>query len=411
MSPTSTQTLWTPGRSLSLCLLYASELAYQLAEQFLVLGKPLGLTTSTVVGGMDMMSQAKELCGRPHVVVATPGRLVDLLKSGGGREWNLQRVKTLVSYQLMSFPRNCANQFVTISQVLDEADRLLTPTFAPDLQYLFSQIPEDRQTCLFTATISPAIEALAERQPRPGKQAPFVHRVESETLTVANLKQQYLFLPSQIRDSYLYYLLRHPPANIAHLRKVAPEPEPDRKSSKFGKKKRKAVGDGDDDDETKITTPSTIIFTQRCATAHLLHLMLEELEIPSVPLHSHLSQPERLASLARFRAGSVPVLVTTDVGSRGLDIPEVAMVLNWDCPRMPEDYVHRVGRTARAGRGGLAVTMITERDVELIKGIEDTIRACASTHSFLLKSDSTMPCSQTSSSQKWNCRKRRFSSR
>lgn len=266
--------------------------------------------------------------------------------------------------------------------MLDEADRLLTPTFAPDLQYLFSQIPEDRQTCLFTATISPAIEALAARPPRPGKQAPFVHRVESETLTVANLKQQYLFLPSQIRDSYLYYLLQHPPASIAHLRKLAPEPEPARKTSKSGKKKRKQ-DEADSDEEEKAAIPSTIIFTQRCATAHLLHLMLEELEIPSVPLHSHLSQPERLASLARFRAGSVPVLVTTDVGSRGLDIPEVAMVLNWDCPRMPEDYVHRVGRTARAGRGGLAVTMITERDVELIKGIEDTISETTSEGHFL----------------------------
>lgn len=99
--------------------------------------------------------------------------------------------------------------------------------------------------------------------------------------------------------------------------------------------------------------------------------MLTELDIPSVPLHSHLTQPQRLLSLAKFRAGQVPVLVTTDVGSRGLDIPEVALVVNWDCPRTGEDYVHRVGRTARAGRGGLAVTIITERDVELVKGIED----------------------------------------
>jgi ATP-dependent RNA helicase DDX49/DBP8 len=242
--------------------------------------------------------------------------------------------------------------------VLDEADRLLSPTFAPDLQYLFSELPADRQTCLFTATISPAIEALAERAPRKGKQKPFVHRVEADSLTVATLKQNYLFIPSQIRDPYLYHLLLNPPKSIAHLQRSA---------------KRRHGDEDDEDDEMTAKIPSTIIFTQRCATAHLLHLILTELSIPSVPLHSHLTQPQRLLSLAQFRAGSVPVLVTTDVGSRGLDIPEVSMVVNWDCPRTSEDYVHRVGRTARAGRGGVAVTIVTERDVELVKGIENAV--------------------------------------
>lgn len=101
--------------------------------------------------------------------------------------------------------------------------------------------------------------------------------------------------------------------------------------------------------------------------------MLNNLDIPSVPLHSHLTQPQRLQSLARFRAKEVPILVTTDVGSRGLDIPEVAMVINWDCPRRSDDYVHRVGRTARAGKGGVAVTVVTERDVELVQKIEGEI--------------------------------------
>lgn len=131
----------------------------------------------------------------------------------------------------------------------------------------------------------------------------------------------------------------------------------------------------EEEEEEGLAIPSTIIFTQRCATAHLLHLLLNSLDIPSVPLHSHLTQPQRLQSLARFRAREIPVLVTTDVGSRGLDIPEVAMVVNWDCPRRSDDYVHRVGRTARAGRGGVAVTIVTERDVELVKMIEDEVGA------------------------------------
>ncbi|WVR07019.1 hypothetical protein IAU60_004058 [Kwoniella sp. DSM 27419] len=335
------------------------ELAYQLSEQFLVVGKPLGLTTATIVGGMDMMTQAKELEARPHIIVATPGRLCDLLRSDPMSQGKLSRVRTLV---------------------LDEADRLLTPTFAPDLAYLFSQIPPKRQTCLFTATVSEAIMELANRPPAAGKEKPFVYRVESGTLTVSRLKQKYLFIPSQIRDPYLLYLLQHPPADIDVALRVDPQKEKKRLAEEAAaarpKKGRKHVKDAhrkpEPEDETP-NIPSTIIFTQRCATAHLLHLLLNSLDIPSVPLHSHLTQPQRLLSLARFRAREVPVLVTTDVGSRGLDIPEVALVINWDCPRRSDDYVHRVGRTARAGRGGVAVTVVTERDVELVKMIEDEI--------------------------------------
>lgn len=193
-------------------------------------------------------------------------------------------------------------------------------------------------------------------------------------MTVAGLKQKYLFIPSQIRDPYLYHLLHNPPAEIdialrAPPKKKKTEPKPSKGKSK---RKRQATPEDEEDDEAALI-PSTIIFTQRCATAHLLHLLLNSLEIPSVPLHSHLTQPQRLLSLARFRAREVPVLVTTDVGSRGLDIPEVAMVVNWDCPRRSDDYIHRVGRTARAGRGGVAVTIVTERDVELVQTIEKEI--------------------------------------
>jgi ATP-dependent RNA helicase DDX49/DBP8 len=190
-------------------------------------------------------------------------------------------------------------------------------------------------------------------------------------LTVKNLKQHYLFIPSHIRDPYLYYLLLHPPQSIDSAL-IAPPPKPVEESGRPSKK-RKPTRREPTPELPAPTIPSTIIFTQRCATAHLLHLLLTELSIPSVPLHSHLSQPQRLLSLAQFRAGTVPVLVTTDVGSRGLDIPEVAMVVNWDCPRRSDDYVHRVGRTARAGRGGVAVTVVTERDTELVQTIEKEI--------------------------------------
>ena len=154
------------------------ELAYQLSEQFLVVGRPLGLTTITVVGGMDMMQQAKELEARPHVVVATPGRLCDLLRSDGMSMGKLGRVRTLASL------RPNKGYGLSNHQVLDEADRLLTPTFAPELAYLFSQLPPKRQTCLFTATVSDAITDLAKKDPAPGKERPYVYRVESEYVAV-----------------------------------------------------------------------------------------------------------------------------------------------------------------------------------------------------------------------------------
>ncbi|WOO85035.1 ATP-dependent RNA helicase DBP8 [Vanrija pseudolonga] len=329
------------------------ELAYQLSEQFLAIGRPLGLTTATIVGGMDMLSQAQELERRPHVIVATPGRLVDLLRSDAVGKGKLSRVRTLV---------------------LDEADRMLTPTFAPELAFLFEQIPAKRQTLLFTATISDAIMDLAKKPPPAGKQPPFVYRVASDTLTVDRLKQKYLFIPSQIRDPYLYYLLLHPPSDIdVALRHKVVKPKDNKKKKQQQQRGKRQRSETPEDDEA-ASIPPTIVFTQRCATAHLVHLMLQELGIPSVPLHSHLTQPQRLLSLARFRAAEVPVLVTTDVGSRGLDIPEVAMVVNWDCPRRGDDYVHRVGRTARAGRGGVAVTVVTEHDVELVKSIEEEVK-------------------------------------
>jgi ATP-dependent RNA helicase DDX49/DBP8 len=192
----------------------------------------------------------------------------------------------------------------------------------------------------------------------------------TSTMTVSGLKQKYLFIPSQIRDPYLYHLLLNPPSEIDVALRAQPKPKEEPQKKKYNKHKRPR---SESPEDTSPLIPSTIIFTQRCATAHLLHLLLNSLEIESVPLHSHLTQPQRLLSLARFRNKEVPVLVTTDVGSRGLDIPEVAMVINWDCPRRSDDYIHRVGRTARAGRGGVAVTIVTERDVELVQVIEKDI--------------------------------------
>ncbi|KAJ6614301.1 P-loop containing nucleoside triphosphate hydrolase protein [Mycena sp. CBHHK59/15] len=330
----------------ALILTPTRELAFQISEQFTVLGASLNIRTAVIVGGMDMMAQALELGNRPHVIVATPGRIVDHLKSSGG-EWDLSRVKFLV---------------------LDEADRLLSPTFAPELSHLFSVLPKDRQTCLFTATLTPSIEALAEAPPRPGKYKPFVHRMTQSVETVETLKQYYILVPSHVREMYLFYLLCNPPESTVQLRRAPPETTKSSRKPKPKKQKKPT-----DEDEEPEQPPPTIIFCARPRTAAFLTSLLKTLSIRSTALHSRLTQRERLSSLSLFRSFVVPVLISTDVGARGLDIEDVAIVINWDLPNEPEEYTHRVGRTARAGRGGVAISFVTERDEDRVLKIEGRI--------------------------------------
>ncbi|KAG9317527.1 P-loop containing nucleoside triphosphate hydrolase protein [Chiua virens] len=333
----------------ALVLTPTRELAFQISEQFAVLGASLSIRTSVIVGGMDMMTQALELDGRPHVVVATPGRIVDHLKSSSGG-WDLSRIKFLV---------------------LDEADRLLTPTFTLELSHLFNILPTDRQTCLFTATLTPSVESVASMPPKQGKMKPFFHRTESTVETVASLKQRYVLVPSHVRESYLFYLLCHPPEETLPLRRAPPVPTKKSGNPKNGKPKSSRKNAQEEEEVTQ--PPPTIIFCTKPRTAAYLTSLLKTLSIRSTALHSRLTQRERLASLSLFRSAVVPILVSTDVGARGLDIEDVAMVINWDLPNEPEEYTHRVGRTARAGKGGVALSFVTEKDEQRILRIEDRI--------------------------------------
>ncbi|CAE6454604.1 unnamed protein product [Rhizoctonia solani] len=387
----------------ALALTPTRELAFQISEQFVVLGGSLNLRTAVIVGGMDMMEQALELGRRPHVVVATPGRLVDHMNSNG-TEWSLSRLKFLP----------------IAAQVPDEADRLLTDTFADDLAKILSETPKDRQTCLFTATWTPAVENLANATHQPGKQRPFVYRMTDsvETVgtlkqhyllvpshvrepylfyalcnppesiahmrvmtdsveTVGTLKQHYLLVPSHVREPYLFYALCNPPESIAHMRVAAPEPQ---KPAHKSKKVNKAFRPPKVDQDAVKQPPPTMIFVSKPKTAAYLAKLLQTLGIRATALHSRLKQRERLNSLNLFRSRVVPVLISTDVGARGtdvgargLDIADVALVVNWDFPSAPEEYTHRVGRTARAGRNGMAISFVTERDEEKIHKVEARI--------------------------------------
>ncbi|PIA16793.1 DEAD-domain-containing protein [Coemansia reversa NRRL 1564] len=309
------------------------ELAFQIAEQFEVLGKGVGVKVTVVIGGVDMVTQAISLGRRPHIIVATPGRLADHIISSTDA-MHLGRVKYLV---------------------LDEADRLLTDTFAKDLEIIVDAIPKQRQTLLFTATVTSSILALRDKPSITTKKLPFIHICDNGISTVTQLTQQYIFVPSHVKEAYLVHLLT---TSVSKLEKRSGNRLEDDDSS------------SEDDGATVGKDKSIIIFVGHCRVAETLRVMLYELGFRVAALHSKMAQQERLNSLGKFRAEAVRILIATDVGSRGLDIPSVELVVNMHVPRDPDEYIHRVGRTARAGRGGRAVTIMTERDIKLIHNIE-----------------------------------------
>eukprot|EP00879_Flechtneria_rotunda_P010618 GHRR01011098.1.p1 GENE.GHRR01011098.1~~GHRR01011098.1.p1 ORF type:complete len:244 (+),score=89.89 GHRR01011098.1:2168-2899(+) len=169
--------------------------------------------------------------------------------------------------------------------------------------------------------------------------------------TADKLSEQYVFVPHKVRDVYLHDLLKTILASPQHHEQLQQQQQ--------GGSVRRVC--------------SAIIFVSTCRGCHTLSLVLRELGIPAAALHSGKSQKQRLAALQMFKSERVPLLLATDVASRGLDIPTVDLVINYDLPSLAADYVHRVGRTARAGRSGWAVSFITQYDVQLVNAIEGHI--------------------------------------
>lgn len=287
------------------------ELAMQIAEQFSALGATMNIKVCIIVGGEDIVKQAIELQKRPHFVIATPGRLADhILNSGEDTIRGLRRVRYVV---------------------LDEADRVLSETFAKDMARCTAILPEKRQTLVFTATVDESVRALESKL----KNSPVVHEIANKDAVAipSTLSISYVFIPSHVKEAYLHSILTHP------------------------------------DNEKK----SVVVFVNRTVTAELLRRTLRHLEERVTSLHSEMPQSERVNSLHRFRAEAARILVATDLVSRGLDIPVVEMVINFDMPQDPTDYIHRVGRTARAGRKGESISFVTDRDVEKVLRIEERI--------------------------------------
>ncbi len=271
----------------ALVLVPTRELASQVAEEFRSIADVRDLTTATVYGGVGISEQAKR-AAKSAIVIATPGRLLDLVR------------RKLIK---LSHVQIC---------VLDEADRMLDMGFLPDVNKILSMLPEERQTMMFSATLDGEVGRLAQRY----TQSPILHEVEDDRPTVAEAAHRFVSVPAASKLAAL-------------VRELAAE------------------------------RGLTLIFVRTKRGADRLAHSLTQEGIRTVALHGDMSQAARERTLARFASRKVDVLVATDVAARGLDLEHITHVVNYDPPDDEKAYVHRVGRTARAGRGGTGITFVT----------------------------------------------------
>lgn len=291
------------------------ELAVQIAANFEKYGKHMDFRIATVFGGVSQGSQVRALRPGVDVLVATPGRLLDLFNQ---RHVELDRIETLV---------------------LDEADRMLDMGFLPDMRRIIQETPEKRQTLFFSATMSPAIRKLAEgllTNPETVSVAP-------ESTTAERVDHSICFVRRDHKSAMLTALLRE-------------------------------SGDG-----------LTLVFSKTKHGADRIARTLDRNGIRAGAIHGNKSQNARQHALEQFRTGRTPVLVATDVAARGIDVKNVGLVINFDLPNEAESYVHRIGRTARAGESGRAMSFCSEGDFDLLRDIENLIRqpiSVNSTHDY-----------------------------
>jgi ATP-dependent RNA helicase DDX47/RRP3 len=199
--------------------------------------------------------------------------------------------------------------------------------FEKEINRILEVIPRDRRSMLFSATMTSKVGKLQ----RASLIDPVKIEVAKKYQTAKNLVQQYAFIPAKHKDVYLVYIL------------------------------------------TELAGNTSIIFTATCEHTQRVAIMLRNLGFAAIPLHGKLSQEHRLGALNKFKSGERNILIATDVAARGLDIPAVDLVVNYSVPNHSKDYIHRVGRTARAGRSGRAITMVTQYDIELYQRIENLL--------------------------------------
>ena len=297
----------------SLVLAPTRELAAQVAENFDVYAKHTKLTKALLIGGVAFGEQDKLIDRGVDVLIATPGRLLD----------HFERGKLLLTgVQIM---------------VVDEADRMLDMGFIPDIERIFMLTPPKRQTMFYSATMAPEIERITK---------------------------------TFLKDPAKIEVARQATASLTITQSLI-EVKPVRKDRSFGDKR--AVLRGLIRAEGEACT-NAIIFCNRKMDVDVVAKSLKSHGFNAAPIHGDLEQSMRMKTLDAFRDGTLHLLVASDVAARGLDIPAVSHVFNFDVPSHPEDYVHRIGRTGRAGRLGKAFTISVPSDDKYLKAIESLIK-------------------------------------
>ena len=298
-------------RSLVLCP--TRELAAQVAENFDTYTKHLNLTKALLIGGVSFKEQDALIDKGVDVLIATPGRLLDHFERG---KLILSDVKVMV---------------------VDEADRMLDMGFIPDIERIFGLTPFTRQTLFFSATMAPEIERITNTF----LSAPERIEVARQATTSENITQGVVLFKASRRD-------------------------------REGSEKRKLLRHLIDQEGEKCT--NAIIFCNRKTDVDICAKSLKKYGYNAAPIHGDLDQSQRMKTLDEFREGNLRFLVASDVAARGLDVPSVSHVFNFDVPSHAEDYVHRIGRTGRAGRDGTAMMICVPKDEKNLEDIERLVQ-------------------------------------
>jgi ATP-dependent RNA helicase RhlE len=293
----------TPGKVRALILTPTRELAAQVHDSILTYGKHEKLKSAVVFGGVNINPQLKVLRNGVDLLVATPGRLLDL---------HQQRAVRFDDIELL---------------VLDEADRMLDMGFIRDIRKIIALIPPKRQNLMFSATFSKEIRKLANSICRN----PVEIDVAPRNSTVEAIEQNLWFVEKPLKADLLCELVQE-------------------------------------------TTDQVLVFSRTKHGANKLVKRLARDSISAVAIHGNRSQSQRTKALADFKANKVQVLVATDIAARGIDIELLALVINFDLPHVPEDYVHRIGRTGRAGASGVALSLVSNDEKKQLRSIERLIK-------------------------------------
>jgi ATP-dependent RNA helicase RhlE len=290
----------SPGKPFALILAPTRELAIQIGKSIDTYGRHMKLRASVVYGGVNQFSQVRAMQRGSEILVATPGRLLDLMQQG---HIDLQRLEVFV---------------------LDEADRMLDMGFLPDLKRIIQCLPDERQSLFFSATLAPEVTELAKTL----LYEPVVVNVTPKTRSVEKIKQQMVLVTPGEKHGRLTEVLSS--------------------------------------DEMRLA----LVFTRTKRSANQLERKLKQQGVEAAAIHGNKSQATRQRTLEAFRRGHVKVLVATDVAARGIDVNNVSHVVNYDLPTDPESYMHRIGRTGRAGAEGIAITFYTSDQRSDLRAIE-----------------------------------------